>query len=208
MEPEWRAVIWGCRLTRVGYGIGAFWRDTRGSASVEFVISLPLLIGVLVLSAEYGRAMLAREALDSATSAAVRLLSRSPADPDSSCDTDGNVVDLVLYDEFVTEARDLIAARTGLAPAAVTLSPPVITSPAPVGTFRETFFKIEVRTTARIDLPLLGLIDFYDRDSDPATPTSLTLNARDQARWVGPVPICARACTFVAQAAGECSGAS
>lgn len=204
-------------LARLGHCVRAFYADRSGSASVEFIVSLPLLIGVLVLSAEYGRAMLAREALDSATSAAVRLLGRSPADPSSSCttapDADGNpvttVTQLVLYQDFIDEARALIAERTGLPEASVNLADPVITAPDPQGiAYRSTFFRIELDVQATVDLSLLSLLDFYDKSGDARTPTGLTLNARDTARWVGPVPVCAQACTFVAEAAGECTGAS
>ena len=65
------------RLARLGL---AFARDRRGSNTVEFVISIPILLAVLVLSTEYGKILHQRTVLDSAVADATRYLSRLPQD--------------------------------------------------------------------------------------------------------------------------------
>ena len=65
------------RLTGAGR---KFARDKRGSITVDFVISMPILLGVLVLTTEYGRVLQARTVLDNAVSDATRYLARVPQD--------------------------------------------------------------------------------------------------------------------------------
>lgn len=59
-------------------GIRRFFRNRRGSVSVDFVVSIPILLGVLVLTSEYGRVLQTRTALDNAVADAVRYLTRVP----------------------------------------------------------------------------------------------------------------------------------
>lgn len=61
--------------------IGLFGRlfgDRRGSVSVDFVVSIPILLAVLVFTTEYGRVLQMRTTLDGAVSDATRYLARAP----------------------------------------------------------------------------------------------------------------------------------
>lgn len=58
--------------------ICAFWRDQRASVSVDFVVSIPILLAVLVFTTEYGRVLQMRTVLDNAVSDATRYLARAP----------------------------------------------------------------------------------------------------------------------------------
>lgn len=55
-----------------------FLRDERASVSVDFVVSIPILLAVLVFTAEYGRVLQMRTVLDNAVSDATRYLARAP----------------------------------------------------------------------------------------------------------------------------------
>lgn len=60
--------------------IRRFAKDQSASVSVDFVISIPILLAVLVLTAEYGRVLQMRSTLDNAVADAARYLSRVPLD--------------------------------------------------------------------------------------------------------------------------------
>lgn len=59
-------------------GACALWRDERASVSVDFVVSIPILLAVLVFTTEYGRVLQMRTVLDNAVSDATRYLARAP----------------------------------------------------------------------------------------------------------------------------------
>lgn len=56
----------------------AFLHDRRASVSVDFVVSIPILLAVLVFTTEYGRVLQMRTVLDNAVSDATRYLARAP----------------------------------------------------------------------------------------------------------------------------------
>ncbi|MEM6945467.1 MAG: TadE family protein, partial [Pseudomonadota bacterium] len=53
--------------------------DERGASALELIVSLPLLVGCMLITTNYGLLISTREALDSATRDATRLLTRAPA---------------------------------------------------------------------------------------------------------------------------------
>ena len=55
-----------------------FLQDRRASVSVDFVVSIPILLAVLVFTTEYGRVLQMRTVLDNAVSDATRYLARAP----------------------------------------------------------------------------------------------------------------------------------
>lgn len=57
-----------------------FFGDERASVTVDFVISIPILLAVLVLTTEYGRMLQMRSTLENAVADAARYLSRVPLD--------------------------------------------------------------------------------------------------------------------------------
>ena len=59
-------------------GAHAFVKDRRASVSVDFVVSFPILLAVLVFTTEYGRVLQMRTVLDNAVSDATRYLARAP----------------------------------------------------------------------------------------------------------------------------------
>ena len=60
-------------FSNVCRSLGRFLRSESGSAGSEFVVSLPLLIGVMVIASEYGSALQVRDVLDAATRDAAAL---------------------------------------------------------------------------------------------------------------------------------------
>lgn len=59
-------------------------RDERGGLTIDFVISLPLLLAVLAIASQYGRALQARSMLESAVSDSVLYLSQVELTPDGN----------------------------------------------------------------------------------------------------------------------------
>ncbi|MEM8751628.1 MAG: TadE family protein [Pseudomonadota bacterium] len=71
--------------------IRAFTAGARASVSIDFVVSIPILLAILVLTSEYGKVLRARSALDNAVADAARYLSRVPIDPDTNAFTPESV---------------------------------------------------------------------------------------------------------------------
>ena len=63
-------------LRHIAVGASVFSRDRRGSVTVDFVVSIPILVAVLVITSEYGRVLQMRTTLDNAVSDATRYLTR------------------------------------------------------------------------------------------------------------------------------------
>lgn len=64
----------------IGRMLRRFFVDRSASVTVDFVISIPILLAVLVLTSEYGRVLQMRATLDNAVADAARYLSRAPFD--------------------------------------------------------------------------------------------------------------------------------
>lgn len=127
----------------VRHGRG-FARDDRAAVTVEFVVSVPLLMAVLAFAVQYGYAMQVRNALDVAVRDAARYMSRAPID------TSSNSVSTA----FLTKASELVNARISAA-AAVTVDDLVITDDI-----------VAIRATATVDLPLLQILGWFSGDAD------------------------------------------
>ena len=80
-----------------------FFGDAGGAITVEFVVTLPILLAALGFAAQYGEAMQTRNSLDVAARDAARLISRAPLD-----DTGTTV-----HPDFLCAAREIITARLG-----------------------------------------------------------------------------------------------
>lgn len=83
--------------------IRKFVGDTRGAITVEFVVTLPILLAALGFAEQYGQAMQTRNSLDVAARDAARLISRAPLDPTGT----------TVPDVFLCAARGIIQARMG-----------------------------------------------------------------------------------------------
>ncbi|WP_316016050.1 pilus assembly protein [Roseobacter sp. HKCCA0434] len=81
--------------------IRAFRDDAEGSVTVEFVVTLPILLAALGFAAEYGEAMKTRNAMDSAARDAARFISRAPIDESTG----------TVPDRFLCDARNIITWR-------------------------------------------------------------------------------------------------
>jgi len=78
-----------------------YFADKKGTVSVDFIISIPILLAVLVLTSEYGKLLQARSTLDNAVADATRYLSRLEVDPTT-----------MQYDPLViAQAEQLITSR-------------------------------------------------------------------------------------------------
>ena len=71
-------------IRHVMRAVRAFGHDSRASVSVDFVVSIPILLAVLVFTTEYGRVLQMRTVLDNAVSDATRYLARAPLNEDGT----------------------------------------------------------------------------------------------------------------------------
>lgn len=170
-----------------------FAADEQGSASVEFVVTLPLLMGVMALSFEYGEAFSTREALDSAVRDATRLLIRSPAIliDDASGQRPG------LQQYFVDRAREMVAERTGFEITAENFPDPIVSADQGEGEFRTPFYEVVVTVSVEAELPLLSIFGNWIGPDNSGSLYTLTMEARDSARYLGDVPAGDVACSSV-----------
>lgn len=166
--------------TAFGRRLRGFSRDQRGTASMEFVVTLPLLLGPLVLFAEYGEALSERERLDSALAEATQLLSVSPAWPGR---TEAN--NPWLYTPFVMEAWDIVAERLGVERDDIAFTA-ALSNDLSNGELRVPFYMVSTSASLTIDTGLLAVINAFAA-TDVVT-TTLQLNAWDQMRYVAAVP--------------------
>lgn len=199
--------------THLMHRLQRFLRDERGAAGVEFLATLPLLIGTLVFTAEYGKALRHRMVLSTATSDAARFLSRTPlrtsaADPST----------LELYPAFEDEAQAMLDARMGgpvdmglpggrgSYPGTSRVVPPVVDGPnlldEEVDLNRADVYVI-ISTAADVNMPLLGYINSFLNwtDDGPAAPvdgsaeggppvaTSITMFAVQTTPWLGSIDV-------------------
>lgn len=144
--------------------------EERGSLVVEFVLVLPLVLGVLVLIAEFGRALWYHQIVTKGVRDGVRYLSRAPEA------------------DFATHAEQAkYLAMTGqpdisAAPAydwwtsvdTITVSGPDELALPPL--FRTPFERIGLQATVPVSFPLLALI---------GQETTITIVADDEARYIG-----------------------
>lgn len=136
-----------CRANR-------FRRDARGAVTVEFVVSLPVLVAVLAFATQYGRAMQVRNSLDVAVRDAARYLSRAPMDAATG----------TIDPTFFTNAQTLVNTRIGPQTEAVRFT--VLTADATGA---------EVTVEADVDFPFLTWLDRTGQDF-----SSFTMTATDE----------------------------
>ncbi|GIX13963.1 MAG: hypothetical protein KatS3mg118_1922 [Paracoccaceae bacterium] len=127
--------------------LSRFGAETRGAVTVEFVVALPLLLGVLAFAVQYGYAMQVRNALDVAVRDAARYLSRAPVDPIT------HSVDPAFLDKAVQLVNDRISDA-----AVVEVNDLVVRADM-----------VAVKATATVDLPLLQVIGWFSGDDTAQT---------------------------------------
>lgn len=185
------------------WSLSSFLACERGTAALEFVVALPLSIGLAVMAAEYGNGLMTREALDSALGDATRVLSRAPLDAVGDPETGAPTPKI--YTAFLNEARGLIASRTGVPVEAVGFTAEAVVVPG-TESFRTPIIMIETRASVGVDLRLLSFIDNWLDGGEVAK--ALTMRAIDRARYVGELAPGQRACPASERDAGRCGGAA
>ncbi len=159
----------------------SFLRCERGAAAgAEFVMTLPLTLGVLVLATEYGEGLITREIFDSALRDATRVLSRAPMDVNVSGEP-------VFYPHFLNVAEEIIAARTGrsLANDEVQFSARLFVVDDSANPTRTGVILIETEARIIADLGLLSWLQQYVGTPIQDIRQGLGMSAIDRARWVG-----------------------
>lgn len=162
-----------------------FIRDDRGNAGLEFATTCPLLLGVLVFTAEYGEALQARMALDLAVQDVARYLARAPVD---NATTAPNNPQISLYPEFVASAQDLLNRRVD---PVHSFSASVVT--VDTANFREPYYVISITAGTTVEVPLLSIINVFSGQVDGDTgaslytpnPLTLVFQSAEIVRWTG-----------------------
>lgn len=182
-------------LSNITANFRRFLADEDGAAAIEFLMSLPLLIGVLLFTSEYGNALRAKMVLNTATADAARLLARSPLQEDSGTGK------LSVYEDFRTDAGNMVAGMIG---GPVNISTVVYT---PSGSFasRSDILMIRVTADASLTMPLLGFINntlewagqfaIGAPDEPIKIKTTIPLSASQVHPWIGGSGIGAAECT-------------
>ncbi len=169
-------------LRNLGQRLRRYARDESGSAGAEFVVSVPLLIGVMVIASEYGGALQMRDALDAATGDASRFLARAPLNADGT-----------IRQHFIDEAQQLIADRLGISvgidddiDTLVSFEASIEVATGTSGSFRTEYRVVTVDSAVQYKMPLLALLDVYS--GVDSTIPAINMFASDTARYVGEVP--------------------
>ena len=173
---------------KLGRSVRAFLADERGNAGLEFVTSVPLLLGVLVFTAEYGQVLRERMVLDNAAHDVARYLARAPLDNLAVPPAQPQVA---FYAQTLTEARAFLEARiqdeVGFS---------AVLNTVDQGNFRTEYHVIQVRVRTNAGVPLLSFINSFSARSEPdgrngqsdlnaPNDLVLTLTSETQVRWLG-----------------------
>lgn len=139
---------------RAGAALRRFAADERASVSVDFVISIPILLAVLVLTSEYGRVLQMRSTLNNAVADAARYLSRAPL----------NEAGDAFPEIVVSRAEALITGR---------IATPYLAIAAPIVNDADGFRTVRLSAAAGITSPALGILALA---GGPQTANGLPLN--------------------------------
>lgn len=187
-----------------------FVADERGNAGLEFVTSIPLLLGVLVFTAEYGEALRARMVLDNALHDVARYLARSPVDDISTIE---GVREPVFYQASLDQAEADMAARVLNT---VAFDAQLISLDQ--GSFRSDYYIIAARASTFVELPLLSLINVFSEDPNDGddrieegetsfhtpNPLQLVMTSETQVRWLGGSEPGSADCLYSDRLQGNC----
>ena len=149
-------MIFACVGVAIWGRLKAFASDRRASVTVDFIVSIPILLGVLVLTSEYGRLLQMRSTLDNAVADATRYLSRVPLDPGGT-GFNQNVVDV---------AEGLITSR---------VNTPYLAISAPEIGSAGGYTTIRISAAAGVASPALGLLSI----GNPELKSGAGLELRD-----------------------------
>lgn len=197
-------------LSNIMANLRQFLADDRGAAGIEFLCTLPLLIGTMVLTAEYGNALRTKMVLNTATADVTRFLARTPLQEDPA-----NPGGLSFYNNFLIDAQAILDARMG---GNVTFGAAVF-EVEPDATLRSTPIMVRVTTDIGLTMPLLGFINQtvswanqFTLVSPPGktqvVETFISLASRQDAIWTGGSDIGAADCTLIDHGLNEPCGTS
>lgn len=134
-----------------------FVRNNEGSATVEFVLALPILLALMAFSIQYGNALAIRNNLDVAARDAARYLARAPLNDSTGASIDST---------FINKSQAMVAER-------------VLFTKSTITTFsaNSDVDGATVEVTIDVPFPLLAWLGLFDT----ATP-SLTMSSSEY--WV------------------------
>ncbi len=136
--------------------LARFWRDRRGTALVEFAISLPLVLVIFATIVESGRTLFAYQAAIAGVRDASRYLGR--AAPLDICDPVAAVQSLAGFSARVTQIVTYGADGNSVLPGHVTVDSVVAEHLCEPGDFRVSRVPVaRVTATVSIALPFAGL---------------------------------------------------
>lgn len=131
LRRVWGLSCWDVSVTgRSKINARKFFTDVAGSATVEFVIALPILFAMLAFSVQYGNALKVRNGLDIASRDAARYLARAPL---NTAKTDVDTA-------FKDRARQIVERR-------------VLNTKSTISTFAPTSNATIATVTVTIDVP-------------------------------------------------------
>ncbi|MEL7152594.1 MAG: TadE/TadG family type IV pilus assembly protein [Pseudomonadota bacterium] len=189
-------------LSNIAGSLKRFLSDERGAAGIEFLTTLPLLIGTMVFTAEYGNALRTKMVLNTATADVTRFLARAPLEESTT-----NEGQYQFYSKFLTDAQAMMEARMG---GSVALSTEIfiIDSEGLPFDLRTDPVIVQVRTDVGLSMPLLGFINqtiewannfsIITEKKDPdILPTLITMASQLNAVWVGGSEVGAADCRLI-----------
>jgi Flp pilus assembly protein TadG len=159
-------------MTKRGrFSVSNFWRQRSGSATVEFVCTIPLILAAMAFSFEFGRALWAHQILTENVRSAVRFLSRNELN-DASRTLAGIIVSTGQYSgsttgQFWGEDVTVTFYPSAVNPPAETFGPP---------DYRVSGQTIRIEAQVPVNLALLGFLGIS---------TLFTVATADEARHVG-----------------------
>ena len=120
-------------------------QDRAGSATVEFVLVLPILLALMAFAVQYGNALSIRNNLDVATRDAARYLARTPLSDSSGA---------TIHPSFTLKSRQMVEQR-------------VLNTKSTITNFSATSDQTgaNVQVTISVPFPLLAWIGPFDTAS-------------------------------------------
>lgn len=169
----------------------AAWRsDERGAAAMELLVSLPLLVGMMLITANYGLLLNSREALDSATRDAARILMRAPA----GCQTVSGQQVPDPYPHFEALAQQTIADRMGVDLLDVNLATSAFFVPGSEALAGNSYYQVVVQVSVQMDR--FALLETFIGDT--------VLTAAETGRYFSGLAPCTEGCLIADRDAGLC----
>lgn len=169
----------------------AWRRDESGAAALELIVALPLLVGMMLVTANYGLLLNSREALDSATRDAARILMRAPA----GCRDVSGRNEPLPYPHFEQEAQQIVADRMGVDFADVTLNTQVFFVPGSEALAGQSYYQVVVQVSVEMDR--FQLLESFIGNT--------TLTSAETGRWFSGLEPCTEGCLISDRDRGLCT---